>query len=172
MIFDQLHPTMVAAVGDVTRGVSQSPLRRKVKPFVADVASMRVMTTDADLLGTDATFDAFVHRHRTMLRRYVVRRLGAPLISKCGSGVGGPFTEPDGTTHAAMFTTFAPVAPEIARVELRSTDGRTFPGTVGNGWYLIVASTRGPMRALNRGTVVGYDADGDRVATARLSASP
>ena len=37
---------------------------------------MRVMTTDADLLSADETFDVFVHRHRAMLHRYVVRRLG------------------------------------------------------------------------------------------------
>lgn len=98
--------------------------------------------------------------------------LGAPLIGTCGIGGGGPFTAPDGTTHAAVFTAFARVAPEIARIELRSTDGRTFPGTVDNGWYLIAASVRGPLRALYRGTVVGYDADGNRIATARLSALP
>lgn len=98
--------------------------------------------------------------------------LGAPLISRCGSSGGGPFTAPDGTVHAAVFTTFAPLSPKIARIELRSTDGRTFPGTVGNGWYLIMASTRGPMRVLHRGTLVGYDAAGKQIATAQMFLDP
>lgn len=52
------------------------PNRREVKPFASPLASMRVMTTDADLLRTDTTFETFVQRHRAMLHRYVVRRLG------------------------------------------------------------------------------------------------
>lgn len=98
--------------------------------------------------------------------------LGAPPISTCGSGGGGPYTGPDGTIHSTVFITFAPIAPEIARVELQTTDGRTFPGAVGNGWYLIVVADRRPVRDLSRSTVVGYDSAGKKIASASLSAGP